>query len=473
MGLQTKLRKAEGSAIWINSASEVLQPNNISKLKEAGVGSVFIQGGRLEPTSLEVVDLMDQITLPMGLTCTIVFTGEIKGGFDSGKFAERIAEAFRVMQLRVEKEAGLVAGLHLDISLVEQPEAYGLLLNELKERLRPEINLSVSIQRKWLSEEWLKKTVEKVDFIVPFLFGQRIDESDDPNAWNLTGLQMSLQKVEDLGIPYLFGVIGTGTATWVAPNGLLKERITRIAMGDLIRNANLQLRSGFSLEGSDRRIYSFEAQRATAIASWNLSKGDSIRVVRLASSDFEELLRRLDLWRTDSRIGVLYYRIPGRDELLSLSAENIASALRLESLGLDLNCEVAVQRRTGRGWLLRFSLVNTGSGSSELAFLDNNYLEVATDIGHFGSVLDPGEFRRIDLLRNYNGKQERTFREPNVLRLYSIMLEGRQIVTSGDIEIVTVDTPSFVISGKFLLQDGKSVMVGPFEYRNGTLTGIH
>ncbi len=128
-------------------------------------------------------------------------------------------------------------------------------------------------------------------------------------------------------------------------------------------------------------------------------------------------------------------------------------------------------RRTGRGWLVRFTLLNNSSGFSELALLDNNYLEVNVEDGSFGSA-NPGDFQRFDLLKEIAGKRERTFRSPDILRLYSPMLEGRQTVVSGDIEVITSSAPTFRITGNFLLPEGKDLTIGPFIYKNGVLEKI-
>ncbi len=197
-------------------------------------------------------------------------------------------------------------------------------------------------------------------------------------------------------------------------------------MKDLVRNQSLQLRPGFSLEGTNRRVYTFEARRPTQVAGWSLAAEDTVRVVRVASSDLEELLRRLDLWANTNRIDQLYYRIPHAEERLSLGAESLAAALKLDSKSLDLSCEVAVQRRTGRGWLVRFTLLNNSGGFSELALLDNNYLEVKDRAQFLRQRPMRATSKDSISSRRTAGKRERSFRSPDILRLYSPMLEGQQ-----------------------------------------------
>jgi len=465
-------RKSGGAAIWINSSSETLQPNLVSKLKEAGVEEVFLQAGRFDSSSGAVSTTVGDLSLPGSLACTLVISGTFKANADHQAVARKMLEAFRELQIRVEQEDALVVGLHLDFTSVESFEAYGLLLQELRKGLSQKLFLSVSVQRSWIGDAALKLALEQVDFFVPFLFGQRVDEREDAEAWDLTSIERSLRAADALGRPYLLGIIDLGTATWSSPSGVVKERVTRISMKDLIRNQDLQLKPGFSLEGTNRRVYTFEAQRKTTVGEWTLVPEDSIKVVRVASSDLEELLRRLDIWANKNRIGQLYYRIPNAEERLSFGAESLASALKLDSKAVDLSCEVTVQRRTGRGWLVRFSLVNNSGGFSELALLDNNFLEIKSESGHFETDVKPGDFQRFDLLKDIGGKRERTFRSPDILRLYSPMLEGQQQVMSGDIEVVTANAPTFLITGSFLLPEGRNLEIGPFSYSNGTLQKI-
>lgn len=469
---QRPARKAAGSAIWLSSSSEPLQPNVAAKLREAGVEEVFLQSGRLDPATGDVVVSGDAISLPGGLACTVTFTGSFKGSAEPAGPAEKIFASFRELQARVEQEDALVVGLHLDFTSVDSLESYGLLLQELRKKLGPKLYLSVTVQRSWLGDEALKLALEPADFFVPFLYGQRIEEKEDPEAWDLSAIEKSLQAAEALNRPYMLGVIGLGTATWNTASGTIKERITRLSMQDLVRNPDLQLRPGFSLEGTNRRVYVFEAQRKTTVGEWSLANEDSVRIIRVAASDLEELLRRLDLWGNPNRIGQVYLRIPHAEERLSLGAESLASALKLDSKSLDLKTEVAVQRRTGRGWLVRFSLINSSGGFSELALLDNNYLEIKIESGHYGGTAVAGDFQRYDLLREIGGRRERTFRSPDILRLYVPMLEGQQKVVSGDIEVITNSAPTFSITGKFLLPEGKNLNIGPFTYKNGILEEI-
>lgn len=465
-------RKSAAAAVWINSSSEALQPNVVSKLKEAGVEEVFLQAARFDSASGEVAPTSEPLALPPAVSCTIAVSGIFRSAADPAALADKILAAFRDLQLKVEQEDALVVGLHLDFTAVDSFESYGLLLAELRKKLSQKLFLSVTVQRAWLGNELLKPALEHTDFFVPFLFGQRIDEKEDPAAWDLAVIERSLQAADALGRPYLLGVIDLGTATWTTKSGTVKERVTRISMKDMVRTQELQLRPGFSLEGTNRRVYTFEAQRAVEVAGWPLAAGDNIRVVRVAASDLEELLRRLDLWANPNRIGQLYYRIPNSEELLSFSAESLAAALKLDSQSLDLTCEVAVQRRTGRGWLVRFTLRNNSGGFSELALLDNNYIEVQIDSGSFGTNASAGDFQRFDLLKENNGKRERSFRSPDLLRLYAPMLEGQQQVVSGDIEVITSSAPTFRITGNFLLPEGKDLTLGPFIYKNGVLEKI-
>jgi hypothetical protein len=464
-------RKTVQNAVWVNSSSEALQPNAVSRLKEAGVEEVFLQAARFDPASGEVVTTAEQLALPATLACTVAISGSFRSAADPAALADRLLAAFREAQARIEQEETLVVGLHLDFTAVESFEDYGRLLAALREKLSPKLFLSVTVQRSWLGNELLKPALEHADFFVPFLFGQRIDEREDNAAWDLANVERQLQAADALGHPYLLGIVDLGTATW-SKGGVVKERVTKISMKELVRNPDIQLRPGFSLEGTNRRVYTFEVQRPTELAGWSLPAGDSVRIVRLAASDLEELLRRLDLWANPNRVGQLYYRIPHADERLSFGAESLASALQLDSKSLDLNCEVAVQRRTGRGWLVRFTLINSSGGFSELALLDNNYLEVKIESGSFGTNASAGDFQRYDLLKETGGKRERSFRSPDILRLYAPMLEGQQRVVSGDIEVITPSAPTFRITGNFLLPEGKDLTLGPFIYKNGVLEKI-
>jgi hypothetical protein len=246
----------------------------------------------------------------------------------------------------------------------------------------------------------------------------------------------------------------------------VKARTTGLSLQEILWNRDLKLRPGFSLEGVNRRVYSVNAERRTEVGKWEVRAGESIRVVRPATSDLEELMRLAGVWELPNYLGQLYYRLPSPDERLSLSLENLVNALEPVPATPDLHLDASLQRRTGRGWLARFSITNENGEITELSLVDSNYLQVQVLNGEFSQHrVQPGDFYRYDLYRTTDdGGIERGFRHPDVLRLFLPILEGEQQVASGDVEIYVRGEPELELVGNFLLSDGRELAVGPVRW---------
>jgi hypothetical protein len=467
-GLGSRRRERTAtSMVWLSPGSAPLEVSSLVRLQAAGVTEAFIsvaeldftaQGGPLIPRTVN--------NLPPSMPVTLVIQGKSLplAVEDAKQRAEEVAAAARQLRFEVESRGPIPVGLHFDLRQVAQMEALVAFLKEFRSKLDQEILLSISLQSGWLEREGIEDLVTEVDFVVPFLYGQHIYEEEDSKAWDFVVMEQRLQRLEELDVPYLLGVITLGTATHLRADGSVRARSTRMSLQEILWNRDLKLKPGFSLEGVNRRVYSVDAAEATRVGRWEVAKGEGIRIVRGATSDLEELLRLLSVWELPNYMGVVYHRLSGVEERLSLSLENLLNALARPAATPELELAVHLQRSTGRGWLVRFSITNRNGEITELSTLDSNYLEVHCLNGTFGRAA-PGQFYRYDLYRTKEGGEvERTFRRSNIIRLHVPILGGEQRVDSGDIEIRVQGEPRFVLSGSFLLPDGRTLELEPVSW---------
>lgn len=461
--------KAPGSALWIGSKAEPLESRDQARLTEAGISEVYLTVARLEPTSPEGPLTRLEVPDPPGsMPVTLAVSGEWTGSEDVEALATRVTEAVRDLRFEVESRGGVPVGLHFDLGSAEPFETYAEFLASLRKELDRNLFLSTSLKRSWIERPGIEEVAGAVDFVVPFLYGQRVNEAEDGKAWDYIELELQLQKLEQLGVPYMIGVIGLGTATHLSESGGVRARTTRLSLQEIIWNRDLKLRPGFSLEGVNRRVYAVVAEKPTRAGKWQLSKGEGIRVVRAATSDIEELTRLVDAWEMPNHLGQVFYRLPSSEEKLSLTLENLLNALDPTPASPELELDVSLQRRTGRGWLVRFSISNHNGEITELSLIDSNYLQVKVLDAEFSSRIKAGDFYRYELYRTREGGEpRRDIRNPNLLRLHLPILEGRQQLTSGDVEVKIRGTPVLEVEGRFLLPNGKTVTVGPRIWRGG------
>lgn len=467
--------KSPGSAVWVGSRSDALTSSLWARLKEAGVEDVFVQAAAFDTQEAELLKPATFAELPTSAPTTMVIGGKLAVDVAGAPaLAARLADGLRDLRSSVESKGVLVNGVHLDFLEVSALEAYAEFLKALRQALDKGVFLSISVPRAWLDRgEELKQVVAPVDYLVPFLYGQRLDEVENSAAWDFTALERSVRAVENLDKPFRLGLVTLGSAAHTTASGGIKARITRLSMQDLMRNRSLSLRPGFSLEGANRRVYVLVADRPTLVGEWQLVAGETVRVVRSASADLEELNRLIDVWRLENYLGMVFFRLPNVDERLSMSAESMISLLAPDAATPELRFEANVQRRTGRGYLVRFGVTNASGEYTELALIDNNYLEIRCVNGQFGTNSSAGDFLRYDLFRDLGGgKLERTFRGPEILRLFVPLLEGQQTVMSGDIEVISRGEPRFELIGRFMLPDGQTLEMTPTVFANGKLESV-
>lgn len=463
-----RLQKSEASALWIADDSAELPPASMARLKDSGVVEAFVPAARLSGDSLERFDVP---AIGSSLQTTLVVDGEFRAGSDdeAGRLAETLSEQLRQLRFDVESQGLLVVGMHLDLRGVRDLPSYGTFLRQINRSLDEEIFLSASVERGWVGREGLQSVADAVDFVVASFYGQRINEKEAGDAWDFIELEKRLQALEALDVPYLVGAVILGYTSHLGADGRLKTRTTRRSLGEVIGNRRMKLRPGFTLEGANRRVYAMVAERATKIGNWDVAAGEGIRMVRAASSDIEEMLRLLSLWQLPNHLGELYYKLPAENQPLSMHMDSLLSALDPEPSAPDLEFDVSVQRRTGRGYLLRFGLTNRNREFTELATLDNNYLQIIAPRARFASTkVNTGDFHRYDLLRTVGETLEPTFREANVLRFYVPILEGQQRVRSGDVELVGRGDPNLELTARFLLPDGRTLELPTRVWRGGS-----
>lgn len=456
-----------GSALWVGAAGEVLEPSRVARLREAGVGELFVEAGRIDLAGGGGIEPLPAPQLPPSTPVTLVLSGKWAEGIDSGAVARRFADGARAVRLDAEARGAVPVGVHLDVDGVRSLEAYGALLEALRDELDGKLFLSASVAREWVGQDELEEVADAVDFVVAFLYGQRPEEPEAAEAWDFVRLERGLETLEKLDVPYLLGVVTLGTAHHLSSRGNLLESTTALSLRQLFWNPRLKLRVGFSLQGVNRRVYALAAERPTTVGGWKVAAGDQLRVVRASTTDLEELMRLLGARELPNHLGELYFRQPAGDERLSLTAGNILNALAPAPATPELKLSATVQRRMPRGWIMRFSLANANGESTALSLLDGNYVEVAVPDGRLGR-LEVGDYYRYDLYRRReDGTLERTFRRPDTVRLYAPIVEGRQTLTSGDVEILVPGDPKPTLSASFLLNDGRNLEVGPVTWRQG------
>jgi len=297
--------------------------------------------------------------------------------------------------------------------------------------------LSATLPRDAIAAEGIEELTSATDFVLSFLYGVREGEADDAAAWDFQQVAAAAKKLETLEEPFLIGVVVRGHATLIR-DGAEAGEIAGVSLADLAWNRRLRVRHGFSLEGVDRQTYAFSADIATRVGETPLQVGDNVRVVGTSTAHLQELRRQVAAWKLAHCLGELYYRLPHPDEALTLGAASLAR-IGSEEAALPAPRVVVEKLATTPGRItIRLTLENPSTEPSDLGQVDSNFVELWAQGGVFADVA-PGQFYRYDLYSpTADGELVRTLRNPTVARLFAPLLPAGAALTSGHIELRTV-----------------------------------
>jgi hypothetical protein len=454
--------KTGGSALWLTRDSGEFTAEAQDRLAALGLKEIYLDSAELDWSGGVRLRRIQAPAIPPRTPTTLVISGLwLPGDRPPEQLATGLLSELSSLRIEAEQKGLLVTGFHFAVDPAESAESFAITLGRLRSGLGKNLFLSVGLGRKSLEGPEAEAIADGADYVVSLLYGQRPGEAEDPTAWDLQAVEQNFRRLEALRKPYFTGAITLGTATWRGRDGKPKGQTTTLALGELIGGRNLELKPGFSLQGIDRQVWEFVAKGAARVGEWDLAKGESVRVVRTATSLIEEFRRRVGAWDSPSRLGEVFYRLPREGEKLSLSVDNLVGVLAPDAaipvIALTLE---RVASSPGR-WLIRARLSNQSSESTDLAFFDSNFVEIAVTGATIGEV-EPGDFQRVELLIDGEKGTMRAFREANTVRLFLPLVAEHREAASGAIELKLADrTPAATISGTFLLADGRTLAIEP------------
>jgi hypothetical protein len=462
--------KAPGVAIWIGPGARELDLGSLSRLADQGVTEYFVESGRLEWDGgrPRLVEEHPPRAARQERTTLVVTGSWPSAGIDAAAAATALAAQIDGLRLAAERAGRLPIGVHLDLDVEGGWADYARALKDLRAALDDRLYLSASLSRADLDQPEIADRIAPLDFVVGFLYGQRPGEKEDTDAWDFQQVEQAANHLDALGRPWYLGAVTLGVATWRGGRGSVRGVSSELDLGGLVRDGRLELKRGFSLEGIDRQVYEFTARSPLVVGAWALSTGDSVRVVRAATSNVEELLRRCGAWSQKHMLGQVFWRLPTAGERMSLTAANLADALApAPSLpALDLLVE-----RTAAGrdqWQLRLTLTDTNDESTDLGFFDANYVDLSVEHARIADV-SPGDFSRFELSAGGERATMRALREADTVRLFAPIVEGRQRLVTGPIVLQLTGREAVVrTSGRFLRTDGEYAVLEPREWTFGS-----
>lgn len=455
--------KPAGSALWASArAVAALPPGTLERLRDAGVRELFVPAAELVwEGGVPRLEVLLDGPLPRRAPATLVVAGGgLPGSLDQGDAAEaageRLVRELARLRLAAEGRGLLVVGVHLDLAPPAGASLAGLaaLIEAARPGLGEGLFLSARLDPERLGEPEAERLAEAADFLVCPLYGQRPEEPEQEARWRIDAVTERVAALEALGADYLVGVATLGAAYRLGPDGGRRDATAAADLVELVRNRSLQRTQARLLEGWDRRVLSFEAERPTDVAGWRLETGEGLRAVQVQGRDVVELRRRLRGLELEHHVGELYYRAPEPGEGLALTLPVLADALLGVPADADLRVELRDARRTAGGLVFRTALVNAGDGPTDVALYANNYVELRVPGGAFPSVTAGGFRRYVMLVDGREAADMQAFRRADTVRLYATLVGAGEEVVSGPIEARLGAAGTIEAGGVFALPGG-------------------
>lgn len=461
--------KGPFTAVWVAHDSAAPAARELEELSAAGVTELFFEAATVD-WSGEVPALVERFApkLPRSFPGTLVVSGSwMEPRARPAAIAEAWAARIDALALAAQRLGVSPVGVHFDLS-GGAADGLAATLAALRRRLRGRYHLSVGIDREAVTAESTPKLAGSVDFVTVFAYGQPPGDAEDPARWDLERTAETLAAALRLGRPVAAGAWTLAAARRRSGAGGVLERDESLSLSDLLRRPGLEPRAGTVLEALDRQVLEVIARRPLRLGGWNLSPGESVRVVRASTPDLESFLDALPPIG-EGRIGVLLRSLPASGDALSLRAANLAEALLPGPA--EPRLEVVVQELPASGGRFRFRVVvtNRGSEPTDLATAGANRIELRLSGGVIAAVA-PGEFAAWEQLwQGREARSLRALREADTLRLSAPFVGGGERLASGPIEVRRRGSGvlGVRVGGTFLLASGKILTLPELEWSFG------
>jgi len=416
---------------------------------------VFLEAARLEDDgTARFSEGWETMPVPRR-PVTLVLTGTSPSE-ETAFAAARLIQRLKSLELGIRRRGGLPSGFHLHLTLPE-PEALeplARLTESLATELASDQPVSVTLPRPLLDSEGAHRLAQAAGALVVFLYGQRSDEPERPEAWDLEAVRRDVRRLEELGTDYLVGVVTLGRLTLQDASGRALETTTEGSIRRLLNRPTLTTPLGSALKIVDGRVYDFVAEAPVEVGSWRLSSGERLQAKLLGASHLRRLRQTLEQADLEHHLGQVYYRPPRPEEGLALTPGVLAGSLAEQPPPARIEVRRDSRREGGR-LVLRLAVTNAGTESTEIARVNQNYVELRTRRGRFLRA-DAGDFQRYDQLDSATGR--RSLRS-DILRLYAPYLAAGETVRSGPVVLAGGSDEDVEIAGSFLLPDGSTATV--------------
>jgi hypothetical protein len=461
-------------AFWSWRADAPSQEDVERAVKATGAKEIFLRAGQFDLKDGTVRRIRSiEGAFPRGVRLHLVYnaTRELLLDFEQIEpaiMAAAVAHAFANDVESAARSGAMVDGLQLDFDSPTRLLArYADVLRATREQLPPQIRLSITGLPTWMDSIELTKLLAVVDFWAPQFYGgeipQRIDRLvpiSSPRA-----VARDVARARKLGKPFYAGLAAYGYALLYSMKGdLIAMRgdldPTSVAANHDFEQVDLttfERRPGSSATYADgpratEWRYVFCALRDTNLQGLSVRSGERIAFDLPSSESLRTSVRGVREEAGNKLLGILLFRLPGREDPTTLNVEQISAALADK----EAEARIEVQASSSRDQL---TIRATNAGATGAMFSEDAFsITMPVRSGSIRGVASLDGFDSFETLCG-DASNEQSLRPCSAARANVVRLKASSFIcganVSARLSVVGENAPDFNVAAVMRVDDGR------------------
>lgn len=353
-------------------------------LQQTGAQTLFIRAGQFDSGSAQGWRRIrkHEGRLPVAANVHLVYNAT-RGGLaliepdDPAQLAQTIADTFSADSAEARTQCVSVSGLQLDLDVATRLlPRYAELLCATRQRLPPDVQLSITGLPAWMDAPALTDVLRATDFWIPQFYGAEIPARLERRVpiMSLAGVSAGVAKARELRHPFFAGLAAYGYAILYSARGDLIEvrgnldpaRVAAAPELDLIETSAFPESRTAAAAAEGRYVYL--AQQDCVLDGLVIRTGERLMLDVPQAETLRVAARLARAEAGPQWLGLCIFRWPSAQDATTLTLREMQTALRDEEAAfattLKLQALPATSAAEPPQWLL--TAQNTGAVSARL-----------------------------------------------------------------------------------------------------------
>ncbi len=472
-------------SLWYWHSPFCLTKQEAASLNAMGVRRMFVRAGTISASGEAVALTMPQewLASPDAPNLHLVFA------LDSGaarrfeelpnrSIAACVAESFALQRKAAERVGLRVEGLQIDFDCPTRllPK-YAELLGEVRRSLAGPVTLSITALPTWYTSRDMRRLVQQTDFYSPQFYETQIGRelADVHPVSDLRALEKGMAAAQRLGKPFYVGIPAYGHAFMYDDRGRLLGTYRAMSAPQAARHPSFRLAKSWAADSSGKPAHKPEEWIGEEIADFVAVRPGAggrglgyhllydLPTARMIAANVDVVKEH----RPSNCLGVVIFRSPEPDEIMTLPLSSVSAGLRGEEPRLAIRASAEVEKAAWNmveggnepTFAVTVSLKNTGEANS---FFSSDSVVLILKSDAPGIKVEPGDFDRIERFSDSGSSAGPA--SASVVVCYKSLIRAGETLSVGP---VAVNGRARVISGEW-----RARMPGGFETLAGEVEPV-